>query len=206
MHDFIFYFLFSIFLPISLHFLFISFQIRVNAENLFIGKTPIDRLLTADTFQEIKGNVTIHGNILVSNRSNVEIDNLFTNNTIFGFDLQSLLDDCYVISPNETVVVSSNKWFRNLTVDKIIVEGDFWQLNQSTAEIVQRLDDLRNGIRLQGNQIFTLPMSINNLTVTDFINDIPSSSFGKNWLLLEGKQVRFLGNEMKTSLKSLFSV
>lgn len=129
----------------------------------------------------------------------MEIDHLFTNNTIFGFDLQSLLDDCYVISPNETVVVSSNKWFRNLTVDKIIVEGDFWQLNQSTAEIVQRLDDLRNGIRLQGNQIFTLPMSINNLIVTDFINDIPSSSFGKNWLLLEGKQVRFLVNEMKTS-------
>lgn len=104
-------------------------------------------------------------------------------------DLQSLLDDSYVISPNETVVVSSNKWFRNLTVDKIIVEGDFWQLDQSTAEIVQRLDDLRNGIRLQGTITFTKPMSINNLTVTDSINDIPSSSFGKNWLLLEGKQV-----------------
>lgn len=180
-------------------FLFISSQIRVNAENLFIGKTPIDRLLTVDTFQEIKGNVTIHGNILVSNGSNLEIDHLSTNNTIFGMDLQSLLDDSYVITPNETVVVSSNKWFRNLTVDKIIVEGDFWQIDQTTAEIVQRLDDLRNGIRLQGNITFTLPMSINNLTVTDSINDIPSSSFGKNWLLLEGKQVRFLENEMKTS-------
>lgn len=95
-----------------------------------------------------------------------------------------------MISPNETVVVSSNKWFQNLTVDKIVIDGiDFWQMNQSTAEIVQRLDDLRNGIRLQGNITFTEPMSINNLTVTDSINDIPSSSFGKNWLLLKGKQV-----------------
>lgn len=164
----------------------------MNAEKLFFGKTSVDRLLTTDTDQVIHGNVTVHGNVILSNDSKLEIDHLFTDNPIFGIDLEELLNDCHVNSPNETIVVTTNKWFKNLTIGQIIVEeGDFWQTGESTGTIVKRLEDLKNGLRIEGPITFTSPFDINNLTVSDSVNDIPSSSFGRQWLLYEGKQVSY---------------
>lgn len=165
---------------------------RVNAEKLFFGKNPIDRLLTTDTDQVIHGNVTVRGNVILSNDSNLEIDHLITDSPIFGMNFEDLLNDCHANSPNETIVVTTNKWFQNLTIAQIIVDGDFWPMGESTGVIVKRLEDLKNGLRLKGPITFTSPFRINNLTVSDTVNDIPSSSFGQQWLLHEGKQVSFI--------------
>lgn len=125
------------------------------------------------------------------NSSDLEIDQLFTQNAIFGVDLGKLLDDSYFYSPNESIIVTADKSFENLTIGQLVVEGgDFWQVGRSTEEIIKSLNDLSNGIRINGPITFTSSFNITNLTVTDYINDIPSTSFGQQWLLSEGKQVR----------------
>lgn len=161
----------------------------VRANKITIGKTPIDRLLTLDTEQVINANVTIHGNVSITNGSAVEINHLLTNNRIFGIDLQTLLDDCYFVSPNESIVITSPKWFANVTIDQLVVEGDFWQVGQTLEEIQQRLQDLETELTISGPITFNNQFTIKNLTVIGAINDIPSERFGKEWLLLEGAQV-----------------
>lgn len=155
---------------------------------MIIGKTPFDRLLTKTTEQNITGNVTIDGSIFM-NTNDFNVDHLFAQNSIFGVNLQELLDDLYFYSPNNSIVLTTDKSFEHLTIGQLVVEGDFWQINQSTEMIVKLLIDLIQGIKIKGPVTFTSSFNVTNLTVTDYINNIPSSSFGQQWLLSEGKQV-----------------
>lgn len=167
----------------------ISHFFRVNVERLILGKTPIDRLLTTDTKQEINANVTIHGNVIVDG-SDIEINHLETNKPIFGVNLQDLLDDSYFGAPDQNITVTTEKSFQNLTINELIIENDFWQNDQTTEEIENQIDVLSRGITIQGPITFESSFKINNLTVTETINGIPSARFGQEWLLYEGKQVR----------------
>lgn len=166
----------------------------MHADQLFIGKTPIERLLTTDTEQIINANVTIRGNILLANDSALEIDHLSMrpNGQIFGVDVPALIEDSYIYSPNQTIEITAFKRFENVTVDRLVIEdgGDFWQTGQSTAEIEKLLHDLNADFRIVGPITFdSKQFSIENLTVTDAINDIPCSRFGKEWLQYNGSQV-----------------
>lgn len=161
---------------------------RVKAGKIILGKTPMDRLLTTDTAQNITGNVTIDGDVILHG-SIVDIDHLYTKNRIFGVDLEMLLEDSYFYSPNESIILTAEKTFENLTIGQLVIDGDFWQVGQSTGEIVKRFQELSEGITLHGDVTFTSSFNIKNLTVTDYINDIPCSEFGQQWLLYEGKQV-----------------
>lgn len=179
-----FYFLTSFFL--------FSLSSRVHADSLIIGKTPIDRLLTLDTEQVINANVTIHGNILLTNGSGLEINHLSINGQIFGVDVPALLDDSYFYSPNESISITTDKRFENVTIDRLVIDDgcDFWQTGQSTADIEKLLNDLNSDFTLTGPITFdSMSLVIHNLTVADAINDIPSSRFGKEWLLFNGSQV-----------------
>ncbi|XP_055320364.1 uncharacterized protein LOC129577415 [Sitodiplosis mosellana] len=161
---------------------------KVKSDKLVIGKTPFDRLLTKGTDQNITGNVTIDGSIIMNN-SELEIDHLFTQNAIFGVDLKELLDDSFFYSPNDSIVLTTDKTFEHLTIGQLVVEDDdFWQVGHTTGEITKSLEELSKGIRIKGPVTFASTFNITNLTVTDSINDIPSSSFGQQWLLSEGKQ------------------
>ncbi|XP_031630094.1 uncharacterized protein LOC116345133 [Contarinia nasturtii] len=160
---------------------------RVKSKNLNIGKIPYDRLLTKNTDQEINGNVTIHGNIVLDD-GEVEINHLTTENSIFDVKLQQLLDDCYFQLSNESIVVTTDKFFDNLTIGELVIENDFWQADLSTEEIITRFEELKKGIIVKGPLKFTSTINISNLTVTGSINDIPSAKFGKQWLLSKGKQ------------------
>lgn len=125
------------------------------------------------------------------NSADLDIDHLTTQNAIFGVNLGELLDDAYFYSPNESLVLTTDKSFENLTIGQLVVEGDdFWHVGRSTGEIIKSLDELSKGIRIKGPVTFTSSFNITNLTVSDYINDMPSSSFGQQWLLSEGKQVR----------------
>lgn len=158
-----------------------------------IGKTPIDRLLTLDTDQIINANVTIHGNILLANNSAIDIDHLKMNGRIFGVDVPALIEDSYIYSPNRSIEITAFKQYENVTIDRLVIDDgcDFWQTGQSTAEIQKFLDDLQSDFRITGPITFDQQFSIDNLTVTDAINDIPSTRFGKEWLLLNGSQVMY---------------
>lgn len=161
----------------------------MRAKKITIGKTPIDRLLTLDTEQVINANVTINGNVSITNGSDIEINHLNSEKQILGIDLQALLDDCYFFSPNESFIITSAKYFDNVTIGELIVEGDFWQVDETMETVRKRLDDLATGINITGPITFNNHFTITNLNVTASINDIPSERFGKEWLLLEGAQV-----------------
>lgn len=176
----------------SINFLFPFCSFR--AKKIIIGKTPIDRLLTLDTDQVINANVTIHGNVTIKNGSDIEINHLFAEKPIFGIDLQALLDDSYFPSPNESIVITSPKFFEDITIEHLVVEGDFWQVGLTMAEVEKRLEELKTGINITGPITFDNHFTINDLSVTGAINDIPSERFGKEWLLLEGAQVSESGN------------
>lgn len=163
----------------------------IHADKLLIGKTPIDRILTLDTDQTINANVTIRGNILLANDSDVEINHLFSNGRILGVDLPALIEDSYVSSPDESIPITAFKQYENVTIDRLVIDDgcDFWQTGQSTEEVQKLLSDLYSDFRISGPITFDQKFSIENLTVTGAINDIPSSHFGKNWLLFNGSQV-----------------
>lgn len=165
---------------------------RVNAERIVIGKTSIDRLLTTNTDQEINGNVSVHGSVIMNGFA-IDINHLKTENPIFGVDLSKLLHDSYHEVENSSIVVTTEKRFENVTIGQLIVESDLWHIGKTTEEIEKSLDQLTNGISIEGPETFTSQFRIKNLTVIGLINDIPSSYFGQNWLLFEGKQVRSHG-------------
>lgn len=148
----------------------------------------MERLLTTDTDQDICANVTIHGGVFIE--SNIDVHHLNTTHPILGTDLQDLLDDSYFDSPNEPITITSNKWFKNLTIGELEIQGNFWQVNRSTAEIVKQLNDYENGMLIHDPITFSSQLEISNLTVTGNINGIPRSRFGHEWLLTKGKQVR----------------
>lgn len=150
----------------------------------------MDRLLTFDTDQEINANVTIHGNILLTNDTNIEVNHLNQNNgTIFDVNLSELLDDCYFNPSNENLIVTQPKWFQRITIDQLIIECDFWGVGRTTEEIHQYLEDLKTGLSVKGPITFHSHFNINNLTVIGTINDIPAERFGRNWLRSQGSQV-----------------
>lgn len=164
---------------------------RIHTDKLIIGTNPIDRLLTLDTDQIINVTVKIHGNILLANNSNMKIHHLSTNGRIFGVDVPALLNDSYVHSISESITITAPKRFGNVTIDRLIIDdgGNFWQTGQTTDDVEKLLNDLNSDFRITGPITFNSKFVIDNLTVTDAINDIPCSQFGKQWLLFNGSQV-----------------
>lgn len=124
----------------------------------------------------------------------MEITHLSMNGRIFGVDVPALIDDSYIYSPNESISLSAFKQFENITIDRLVLDdgSDFWQTGQSTAEIEKLLNDLNSDFRMAGPITFDSQFFIENLTVSDAINDIPSSRFGKEWLLFNTSQVKFV--------------
>lgn len=160
---------------------------NVNSGSLSFGKVPIDHLLTKSTNQIINGNVKIHGNVIIANGSVLNVDHLITQNNVFGVNLTELLDDSYNYA-NETVLLTSDKWFDSISIDRLIIESDFWP-EVSTADVVKRLQTLTQGVLFNESVAFSDQFSIDNAFVLGTINNIPNSEFGQSWLLYEGKQV-----------------
>lgn len=160
---------------------------QVNSVAMSFGKTLIDRLLTKNTNQTINGNVVIHGNVFISNGSALQAEHLITPKNVFGFDLDAILDDCYNYS-NESIHLTSSKWFQNVTIEELVIESDFWNV-ASTDAIVKRLDALSRGVLINQTLDYDNQFTIDRLYVTGTINKIPSESFGREWLLSEGDQV-----------------
>lgn len=156
---------------------------------MIFGKTPLEKLLTHSTDQVINGSVTVHGNLFVSNASNLNFNHLSMQNRMFDINLQELLDDSYSLSENSSIHITSNKWFRNLTIEQLIVENDFWQMNASTGEIHSRIEELMKNITQIGPMTYSSQFEIDVLTVNGSINGIPSEKFGTQWLLTYGDQV-----------------
>lgn len=165
---------------------------RINVDKLIVGRTAVDQLLTHSTEQVINGIATIHGNALILNGSKLHFDALSTHGRVFDMNLQALLDDCYSSSGNSTIHIESNKSFQNLTIDRLIVENDFWHMKASTEEIRARVEVLMKSISQIGPLTYSNRFDIDDLLVTGSINGIPAKAFGTEWLLASGKQVGYI--------------
>lgn len=162
---------------------------RINFDKIIFGKTPLEKLLTNSTDQVINGSVTIYGNVFVSNASNLNFNHLSMQNRMFDINLEELLNDSYSINENATIHITTNKWFRNLTIERLIVENDFWQMKASTEEIHSRIEELMKNVTQIGPMTYSNQFEIDVLTVNGSINGIPSDKFGTEWLLTYGDQV-----------------
>lgn len=160
---------------------------HVHSDAMSFRKTRLDRILTKNTNQTINGNVVIHGNVIISNGSTLQANHLTTQKNVFGLDLNVILDDCYSYS-NESIHITSSKWFQNVTIGELIIETDFWKV-ASTDAIIKRLDALSRGVLINQTLDYDNQFIIDRLYVTGTINKIPSESFGRDWLLSEGDQV-----------------
>lgn len=157
-----------------------------------MGKIPVERLLTKSTDQTINGDVSIHGNVIVRNGSNLHLNHLTTKNPVFGVDFNEIFDDSYKLGNTEnteSMHIKTNKFFTNLTIGELTVENDFWQIGTTTGDILNRLEESSKSINLTGPLTFSKRFEINDLNVTGAINDISSSRFGNEWFSAEGKQV-----------------
>lgn len=160
---------------------------HVNSDAMSFKKALIARILTKNSNQIINGNVVIHGNVFISNGSTLQAEHLTTQKNVFGLDLNEILDDCYSYS-NESVYLTSSKWFQKVTIRELVIENDFWKV-ASTDAIVKRLDALTRGVLINQTLDYENQFTIDRLYVTGTINKIPSESFGREWLLSEGDQV-----------------
>lgn len=116
---------------------------------------------------------------------------------MFGVALDSLLDDCVEHIATEPIHLTGVKWINQMYIGHLVVETDFWQTNKpdgperSTNAIQILYESLQNGVTMDGdNIILNNQFTIDQMTVTDAINGMPAESFGLEWLLIEGDQVR----------------
>lgn len=146
-------------------------------------------MLTKNTDQIISGNVSVHGSIFVINNTAIDINHLRSENHVLGVDLEDFLNDSFTFAPHETINITSNKWFQNISIGQLVVEGDFWQI--ATSEVIERrLNALNRDVVVHDSLTLSNRFKINDLVVTDAINDVPASKFGQEWLLSNGKQVK----------------
>lgn len=151
------------------------------------GKRYADFLTKSD--QIITGNVKINGNLVI--RNNLQIKNIQTNSHYCGHDLSALIRDAFVLSEESTELkqINGDKYFTgNLAFEKVIILGDVFRLGQ-WQQIEISIDDLKRGVDIAGNFIFSNEFRIQNLVIDGAINGIPSNEFGKQWLLTESDQV-----------------
>lgn len=138
----------------------------------------------------IYGNVTIHGNAFIVSNSLLHVNHLSTRSHVIGMNLDEMLDDCYTFPSNENINITSGKYFQNISIGQLVIERNFWQV--ATTDVIEnRLNVLSRDVNLDGILSITNRFEISDLFVTDTINGIPSAAFGREWLLLEGKQVIF---------------
>lgn len=120
------------------------------------------------------------------------IRHLSTNNRVFGVALDFLLNDC-VMNSNETFIeINSSKRFNELVIGHLMIESDFWRTGTTTAVIEAFYKSLRQDILLDGvGESLRNQWIIGDVTVSENINGLPSSTFGQEWLLSETDQVCF---------------
>lgn len=155
---------------------------------MILGTRNLNDLVTLNTNQVLTGNVTINGNVVLTNHSDTVIEQLFMQKRIFNVNLIDVLTDSVHVDLTQPIFLKSNKRFSNITVEQFVANNNFWKLKK-TEVIDEVLKDRRNGVFLNGDVILRAGYEIGDVTVTDFINGIESNRFGKEWLLIEGDQV-----------------
>lgn len=162
----------------------------IQYRSLRFGKRSIEQLLTRNTDQIITGNITINGNVLVTNNTGISIRHLSTNNDVFGVSLDFMLADCVERIASQPPHLVATKLISHMYIGHLVVETNFWQSNRSTAAIKTLYESLRYGITMDGdNIVLNNQFAIGQMTATETINGMASSSFGLDWLLIETDQV-----------------
>lgn len=175
--------------------MFVSFKLSYNRSSVKVtqlaGRSSSDYLTNID--QIIDGDVTIYGNLTISNRVQVRDLHVATNDgtTICGYDLTAILEDSVRRDDLTPKVINGAKTFlgkvtiEELTLaDNAIVFGLYrW------SDILGYLQQMQSDIELKGPLEFSNRFHVNELQVIGAINKITANEFGNVWLLREGDQV-----------------
>lgn len=164
---------------------FQSFFSRASANRVLLFGHKFSDFLTKKD-QNIPGNVTIHGNLVVNN---IQIENIRTNNQICKYDLGAMIDDTITTTiESHNSIVTGEKFFRNgLTLENAQVGGNVFQLG-TMESLLGYLTMLNGVVQLNGPITFN-NVRVDKLTFTQSINNISSADFGTQWMLSEYDQV-----------------
>lgn len=148
----------------------------------------MDNLITTDSEQNIHGNITIKGALIVFGNE-AYIDRLTTNNKVFGVNFNALIDNVVPATTVDRFSMLGEKWFNHITIGSAIVEPNtLWNIG-STKQVLEQIEARLKHVLLEGPIHFQNDFAIDDLIFYDYLNDISRNDFGKQWLLYETDQV-----------------
>lgn len=158
-----------------------------------LGTRDAKDLITIGTEQQISGNITVQGSLIVTGHG-ANVYHLFTENNVFGVNLSEILNGALTSPLPQQVRVYGDKWFENVTFGHVILEqNDFWGIG-STTDVDKHIKSRNTDVVIDGSTIFNKDFVIGDLVFTEYLNGISSSEFGKQWLLIETDQVNCNSN------------
>ncbi|XP_053668970.1 uncharacterized protein LOC128719371 [Anopheles marshallii] len=169
----------------------------VNSKNVLFESKRIDRLLRLDVPQNVSAPVRFENcTVYVSN--SVVAQEIHTDNrsTVYGYDLEHLLQDTQTFGADETNVpsVEGLKSFRNLTIGRLVLH-DQATLNLIPVENLKHIlaaGDNRTIIKNEAYN-FQSDITVNHLLFEGSINGVPKDAFCRAWLMYGGNQTFTVG-------------
>ncbi|XP_049294198.1 uncharacterized protein LOC125769507 [Anopheles funestus] len=169
----------------------------VNSKNVLFDSKRIDRLLRLDVPQNVSApvlfeNCTVH----VSNSVVAEEIHAGNRSTVYGYDMEYLLQDTLTFGADETGVpsVEGLKSFRNITIGRLVLQDDA-TLNAIPVDNLKHIlaaGDNRTIIKNEPYN-FQSDITVNHLLFEGSINGIPKDAFCRAWLMYSGNQTFTVG-------------
>uniref|UniRef100_A0A182PP15 Uncharacterized protein n=1 Tax=Anopheles epiroticus TaxID=199890 RepID=A0A182PP15_9DIPT len=172
----------------------------VNSKNVLFESKRLDRLLRLDVPQNVSASVRFE-NCTLHVSSSIVAQELHADrqSTIFGYDLEYLLQDTLMLEADTTSVpsVAGLKSFRNLTVGQLILH------NEATLNAIP-VANLKHIIAAGDNRTiikhepynFQSDITVNHLLFEGSINGIPKDAFCRAWLMYSGNQTFTAGQSI----------
>uniref|UniRef100_A0A182Y9F7 Uncharacterized protein n=1 Tax=Anopheles stephensi TaxID=30069 RepID=A0A182Y9F7_ANOST len=171
----------------------------VNSANVLFESKRIDRLLRLDTAQNVSAPVRFENCTIHVSRSLVaqEIRADDNRSTVYGYDLEHLLQDTLTLdNVDETIVpsIAGLKSFRNLTIGRLVLQ-DGATLNGIPVENLRHILAAGDNRTILKNEPyhFQSDITVNDLLFEGSINGIPKDAFCRAWLMYGGNQTFTVG-------------
>ncbi|XP_052901002.1 uncharacterized protein LOC128307276 [Anopheles moucheti] len=169
----------------------------VNSKNVLFESKRIDRLLRLDVPQNVSASVRFENcSIYVSNSLVAQEMHTDNGSTVYGYDLEHLLQDTLTFGADETIVpsVEGLKSFRNLTIGRLVLH-DKATLNAIPVENLKHIlaaGDNRTIIKNEPYN-FQSDITVNHILFEGSINGVSKDAFCRAWLMYGGNQTFTVG-------------
>nr|XP_040233615.2 uncharacterized protein LOC120956299 [Anopheles coluzzii] len=172
----------------------------VNSKNVLFESKRLDRLLRLDVPQNVSAAVRFENcTIYASNAIVAEELHADRQSTIYGYDLEYLLQDTLMLDADEANVptVQGLKSFRNLTIGQLILHSEA-TLNSIPVENLKHIIAAGENRTIIKNEPYSFQsdITVNHLLFEGSINGVPKDAFCRAWLMYSGNQTFTAGQSI----------